>query len=514
MADRLGDGGNYCSVEDIEEKIIRATVSVHSGDERGSAFFVTPRLLLSCAHTLKGESIQLKWRSPDGIETVGSARVVQTLESNNRQSVFPGLPPWPDLVVLESIEHEAPSIAPLSPTDLDTGTDVQAYGHADAAGTFALTPALLRVAGRRADLYLELSGGEVWKGMSGGSLRTTSANSRVVAVVVGTFPGKSVGIAVQLKSVENQIHDLLQENLSFSKAAQPQSTTSLEPYRQLFLHYFDIHFLAEREMRLPKEALRPLLTSATRLALLAADEVLIPAASYFESDLCREVIDVFAPLFLEVQTVRLVGGGTTVREFADSKLGQYKENSDQFARYAQFCSDPTKILPPLKSRLRSTSEDLHEFLRSQLESGIERSLQGSLRSVDLQLPVDFENRWASLPEKLEGRAVIPDYVLPLLTDSPSRPLQRGVSALINRGYFSSYLAEFGTGIVEDLNYLDGGDSVPEAQNSISHAKFFRVLNETDEIRKLVLSAPPLELRGLRSHPLVAAALERAKILDF
>src|SRR5687767_8896068 len=91
---------------------------------------------------------------------------------------------------------------------------------------------------------------------------------------------------------------------------------------RIFLHFFDIHFLELMERRASAEDLLTECRRATRFSYLAADEVLIPAASYFESDLCRQIIDEFRPIF-NLGFISLVGGGIDLCEFFDDKQRQY-----------------------------------------------------------------------------------------------------------------------------------------------------------------------------------------------
>src|SRR5437588_6820627 len=89
----------------------------------------------------------------------------------------------------------------------------------------------------------------------------------------------------------------------------------------LFLHFFDIHFLEHMARRASPEELRNECRCATRLSYLAAEEVLIPAASYFESEFCASIIDEFRPVFY-LSFIYLVGGGIDLHEFFDDKQVQ------------------------------------------------------------------------------------------------------------------------------------------------------------------------------------------------
>ena len=101
----------------------------------------------------------------------------------------------------------------------------------------------------------------------------------------------------------------------------------------------------------------------TRLSYLAADEVLIPAASYFESALCRSVVDELRPLY-DFGCIYLVGGGIDLDEFFDDKQRQYHEKSPSHQIY--YGPVPTGH-PPFMSRRRSAHEGHHRALAATLE---------------------------------------------------------------------------------------------------------------------------------------------------
>src|SRR4051812_5076650 len=104
----------------------------------------------------------------------------------------------------------------------------------------------------------------------------------------------------------------------------------METFRRLptlFLHFFDIHFLELLGRRAPSaEELRNECRRATRLSYLAAEEVLIPAASYFESELCASIIGEFRDIF-HLPFLCIVGGGIDLHEFFDEKRRQYAADS-------------------------------------------------------------------------------------------------------------------------------------------------------------------------------------------
>src|SRR4051812_41079970 len=97
------------------------------------------------------------------------------------------------------------------------------------------------------------------------------------------------------------------------------------PISSIFLHFFDPHYL--EEIGDPAGPRRYLLTEsalATRLALLCAERVLLPGASYIENADCRKIVDQYASIFA-TGAVKLVGGERSLAAYANSKLVQYEE---------------------------------------------------------------------------------------------------------------------------------------------------------------------------------------------
>ena len=98
--------------------------------------------------------------------------------------------------------------------------------------------------------------------------------------------------------------------------------STIENDKSVFLHYFDVHFLELKQAHLYEDAIAKEARVATRLALLWGEEILVPAASYFESQICKAIISELQPYFGR-GFVWLVGGGANVEEFIYKKLQQY-----------------------------------------------------------------------------------------------------------------------------------------------------------------------------------------------
>jgi nucleoside phosphorylase len=219
------------------------------------------------------------------------------------------------------------------------------------------------------------------------------------------------------------------------------------------LHFFDVHFLEMKGINEEGWRIRRCIEyecrMATRIAILAADEVLVPAASFFESKLCNKILDEFKDIY-HSGILRLIGSGTSVREYIDDKLGQYPKSSPQFQCYREL-QKRVKSHPPFYPRIRSASRDISQgWVSPSIMNTIGSLVEGSR----FLLPRDFEYRWETAPDRLEGSAFIVPHVEPIILDNPA-PLmiKNRLHKIINELYFKSFTQEFCAGVITELYYL-------------------------------------------------------------
>ena len=131
----------------------------------------------------------------------------------------------------------------------------------------------------------------------------------------------------------------------------------MEKAHRIFLHYFDMHFLQEKVGNEVGAAVRNEARLATRLAILWSDEVIIPAASYFESEVCRSIVDEHKDL-LELGAIILVGNAGSLGEFVDKKLTTYPARSHQSKEYRKAQKRCGNV--PFITRFSSATNDIRE----------------------------------------------------------------------------------------------------------------------------------------------------------
>ena len=240
-----------------------------------------------------------------------------------------------------------------------------------------------------------------------------------------------------------------------------------------FLHFFDVQFLELKRAHLFEEHVKQEARLATKFALLCADEVLIPAASFFETRVCRQVILELRSIF-DLGMIWLVGAAANMEEFIYRKLQQYDANSEQYQVYSKI---EVGELPPFRTRFRSATRDIKAHWLDCLNRG--NTVTGIIKGTKCDLPKNFERRWERVPVDLEERAFIVKYVAPLLLERDMHPtVINRLHYIINEAYFSSYVEEFEACTVSDLIYLASPHSVPSFGPRIP---FKSLLHETRKV---------------------------------
>ena len=276
-----------------------------------------------------------------------------------------------------------------------------------------------------------------------------------------------------------------------------------DEFGRIFLHFFDIHYLDMKGVSYQSEVIKEC-RLATRFSILSANDILVPAASYFESRLCKLVLDELRPIF-EVGIIRLVGRGSSIQEFSENKLKEYRKGTLQSVSYT---SVKEGLIPPFVSRLASATHDINDFWIAQLESG--DVIKRVRRDLADKPGINFEFLWETVPERLEGKAFIVDYVAPLLFSKRTvdKAVRNRLHHLINESYFGSFTKEYSAGIVTDLNYLRSPHRIPSYGKDLPYRPiYYQVLH--DGLLEIINNANPIDLISLREDERWIIALEKA-----
>lgn len=276
----------------------------------------------------------------------------------------------------------------------------------------------------------------------------------------------------------------------------------MTPLPRLFLHFFDLHFLKAARRNADTDHIAGELRLATRLAILASDEVIIPAASYFESPLCATVVDELKDLF-PTGTIRLVGGDASVQDFIRSKLATYDETGPQHAAYLAATGAET-VFPPFKVRARSATNDITTAWLDR--SAAPNFLEEQFGSNVSLLPKGFLDKWQAVPAALGVRAFTPDYAAEHLADGLlTEAIDSKVHGFINLEYFRSFANEYAAGFVTDLVILPSQYALDDRYGNIHYGRARRALSEARLLER-VSTCSPEELLDLRSNHDIAMVL--------
>jgi hypothetical protein len=238
---------------------------------------------------------------------------------------------------------------------------------------------------------------------------------------------------------------------------------------------------------------------ALRIALLAADQVLVPAVSFFQSPLCRRIVTKFRSVF-DLGVIKLVGDAYDWREFRENRLREYAPGSRQFDIYDGI-RRMRWPLPGLAGADRNTTDALHDEWRGFA------SPTGSdpLRAADLgrslagmaAAPVNLNI--TDVLDILGPAAFVGENVYPVLFSRTDPALLGRLSALICSMFFRVMSADHRATLMEDLTYIRS--MKPAAGTTVlSYRSYVRGLRLDDELWREVCRCEPLDLLRLQLDP--------------
>lgn len=276
------------------------------------------------------------------------------------------------------------------------------------------------------------------------------------------------------------------------------------PGRRIFLHFFDIHFLEEKGVTQSDRAARTEMATALRLAVLICDRVYVPAASFFENPICRELCEPFMDPELG-DLIVLVGSNTNVQEFVEDKRPQYDEESFQGTVYR---SIDLYVPLPWHARVRSTTTDIVTDWRRLFASG---ECENLFRRMTLDdLPAAADTIFPELPERLEGKAFLVDHARPILFGAKGVTLKtiNTLHTVLNEAYFRSYAIDLGASVFQDMKRLGSSRSVPSGNpdRDLDFSRTQRILLKHGTLADLINLPPAGLFEAARENPHMMKAL--------
>ncbi len=201
-------------------------------------------------------------------------------------------------------------------------------------------------------------------------------------------------------------------------------------HESIFLHYLD-HELEQFWIRTDKayhQQVHKELLLATKLAcLLAYSSVSLPASNYFESKMSREILSE-VEYFAQFGLIKQLSSSRNLDHFLSKKKNeQYKQDLEKRSKY----EDKEIIIPgSWKKRERSATEDIVNSWNDSIDD-MEKWKNIYINSKCKSI-ASFEKTLSSVPRKLENRAFISKYVVPmLLPKNPSDDLRSEIDFDLN-----------------------------------------------------------------------------------
>ncbi|MCA8044044.1 nucleoside phosphorylase-I family protein [Burkholderia seminalis] len=255
---------------------------------------------------------------------------------------------------------------------------------------------------------------------------------------------------------------------------------------RLFLHFFDTHFIADKGRAAESAAFVREMRLATRIAVACAHTVFVPAASYYESPLCREILGELGDL-LSYGHIALSGSAINIEEYVRERQDEdfYRKGSLQHEWYR---AEHAKIVElTYMQRQRSATRDVTEHWK---QGVADDSLMHKLRNAMDAPLTGLEQRLERVPQELGSLAFIPEHVYEILDlRNPSDLVASRIRSVINEGYFKSYVDDLQAGVMIDLRQLASPFAIPTRNPDLSYIKMLRFVQGQDRVGELLTCSP-------------------------
>jgi Predicted nucleotide-binding protein containing TIR-like domain len=220
-----------------------------------------------------------------------------------------------------------------------------------------------------------------------------------------------------------------------------------------FIHYFDSRFSAARGVSFQRPEVWEEARLAFRLALLTSDRIIIPATSWFEEPGCRQLLRQHAAFFDDGR-IELVGTAEGVDEFCALQAEQYASGSARHLLY-RGTAPLARSMPPFYSRRSHPRDDLLQAWGAALRDGRADAVARRLDLRDSRRR--WRRQWAAVPDALEGRAFVAEFISPILSPRTSEVrADAALQSLITPAFFGGFRRAFGARTVVNLVWLGGG----------------------------------------------------------
>ena len=194
------------------------------------------------------------------------------------------------------------------------------------------------------------------------------------------------------------------------------------PVERIYIHFLDYYHeeRARRNFSVSSEVVFKEALAGFRIALLFADELIIPASSYFESHLCRKMLRLHSNL-VETGDIAISATEPSLAEHREQKELQYGSGSPAKLQRS-YRRRPAQIPPRY---IRRTGRSTHIIRRQWLGALDGPDIRRRLDPEGvLELPANVEVLWSQIPELLAGQAFVPDHVLNIFRARSTRAITK------------------------------------------------------------------------------------------
>jgi predicted nucleotide-binding protein len=191
-------------------------------------------------------------------------------------------------------------------------------------------------------------------------------------------------------------------------------------------------------------------------ALIGRERIIFPGSYLFEVPGIDRVLQGMSAA-IRAGVVYVATPADKLSRYAEKKRREYRDEPDLLERYSQSSSvELGSQLRPAPRLLRSSSTEIAGAWYEELADG--GILHEALRNAPLRgMPATkLESKLASVPTRLDGRAFVTRFALPLISFPLEVQDETKIGFLISRVYLQSYLDEYQAFILTDtpLGHLD------------------------------------------------------------
>lgn len=223
----------------------------------------------------------------------------------------------------------------------------------------------------------------------------------------------------------------------------------------LFLHALDLYHSkwAHEEFSQPQAEIERSANEYLRIALCVANTCVLPASSFFESEMTRRLLRRH-PEFVRYRRILLSATESSIAEHVEKKLNMYEENSPEELIRAYKGRYKTVFPGYLQKAGSSTGEIAEAWLEHSETTDIRKVLDPN---ESLELPLNFEEKYRQVPLFLEGRAFVTSHAQRLLEiHGSSRVEEFKLAPIIQPAYANSYSLSLSADILVNVPILNVG----------------------------------------------------------